>query len=368
MAKVALIGDIKADSSNIVVGVKLKRLLASMDYVIANLEGPIVTNAEPRPDKVRPLCSSPAIAPLLKDLNVKVVTLANNHIMDYGVEGLRETIEFLDSHGVLWIGAEDGNSKCSHVMRLPDVGIALMAYAHNEGPMSCGPGRGIGPYRLPGIHELVSTIKNENEAGFSVFLSYHGGEEFHQVPWPRRLGWAAALAEAGADVVYGHHSHSIQPVYRLPSGSILAPGLGNFYFDTPHQRRRRGTNKGIILIVDTTGHRVDLVRVRADWEEEALEIEETGPVLSCRKLDSNELCSDWASECQQRIFRGGLNTVSQPGDWWKRYARAVRFVLRQTVSRYRNVRDCDVIFSSVPRFGQWYARKIFDRGKTEFYF
>ena len=203
-------------------------------------------------------------------------------------------------------------------------------------------------------------------------VSYHGGEEFFTVPWPRRAEFFRKISSVGADVVLGQHSHSIQPIEYGENGGIIVYGTGNFYFDTPFQRTIRGTAEGMIVCVDVEDGRVSsisTVKIVADHENKeintveecSLEVLRPDWGSSCQSVAKNEKI--WRNECRAQLL-GGLpkstsNQVKQGRTGFIKYCRrAFNCLVRLLLGRTRNRREKDMILGAIPIFGVYWCRRM----------
>lgn len=217
--------------------------LAECDHVIVNQEGALTTAGGV---KSRPYGAHPRFVESLKALRVSVAVLANNHVLDYGDQGLRETIEVLQRNGIRTVGAGETREQAGQplILDLPSGPLALLAFYH-YGPSP--PVRFPGPMRLdPAVTaERIAAIR---QAGRQVCVIYHGGEEFSGIPWPKRRRLLQALVRAGAHMVLAHHPHVVQGM-ELYGGRPIAYSLGNFYFNSRH-RIFAGTDVGLVAGIE----------------------------------------------------------------------------------------------------------------------
>jgi len=229
---------------------RLLELLGFCDLVIANLESPLTTATSTK-DWGSSLCSDPNSVQELKELNVDVANLANNHIIDRGLAGLEETLNVLKQHGISWLGAGRNKKHASKpfTYECTEGKIALLAYSFTalDSPS-------IANEESPGANSLILNdakrqLGHLREKGFIVCASYHGGDEFFRIPCPKYRAILKELAQAGAHLVIGHHAHIFQGV-EVFNGSIIVYGLGNFYMNTPIQLEHRGTDVGLLLTVE----------------------------------------------------------------------------------------------------------------------
>lgn len=373
MAKILIFGDIKVKDAAITVDPQLKRIARNSDLVVANLEGPVISSAEKRSDKKGVcLANGEALCGLVDELSITVLLFGNNHILDYGELGLVESARFCSVRGIDWLGARTSDGgQCSY--RNDQLKVCIYSFAHREGPVSNVIDKGVGPFALPDIEFFSSEINEMSARGYKIFCIYHGGEEYFNVPWPRRLGWSKRISDLGVSLVIGTHSHSIQPVFRIMDDRYIASGLGNTYFDDDCQRHNKLANDSIGVEYDTEDGAISILRLKADFEKHELKLLGQN-ILYAEPLHLPSITASWSDEC--RIYMTGkLNRVSYKsctGEWWKKWLRPVYTSLlllrRSLLSRFRNIRDLDIIFGSLPYFGRYWSKKAFLKGGEEFRF
>lgn len=200
--------------------------LSGFDYVVANLETPLTDRNFTLTCKGLHLKSSIKSIEILKYLNVNIVSLANNHIYDYGPMGLADTIEALNSIGIDYYGIKN---KQVHIQ---DKGsrIAIGGYCcFSSNPSFCHT-KGVNPL----IPEYINKINliNKNE-GFINLNSLHWGDENIHYPRYDHIKIARYLAYESPLIVHGHHTHVIQGIETL-NNSIIAYSQGNFCTDDVH--------------------------------------------------------------------------------------------------------------------------------------
>src|SRR6266508_22447 len=136
MTKIVLIGDSLFQNNQIIFDEKIINVCKSADLVIMNTEGPVISSSI-RPEKPLGFCSNEFAIIHLKKLNVSVAILANNHIMDYGINGMNETILNLNKAGINVVGAgTDINNIFQNItFEIKKKKIVIMAYVHKELPL-----------------------------------------------------------------------------------------------------------------------------------------------------------------------------------------------------------------------------------------
>ena len=228
----------------------LTGLLHSCDLVMANLESPLTTAGSFKTGGSS-LFSIPSSVLDLQELNISLVSLANNHIMDRGRTGLEETLDVLDKSKIAWLGAGLNSVEAAqtHVWSSTDFKMVFLSFSYEASDIvnTAGYSRaGANPLLMSDAQRKISAFK---EQGYLVCVSYHGGEQFFRIPFPKRQTLFRLLAESGADIVIGHHAHVFQGIETFDN-KIVAYGLGNFLMTTPFQSAHKGTAIGLLLLIE----------------------------------------------------------------------------------------------------------------------
>jgi poly-gamma-glutamate capsule biosynthesis protein CapA/YwtB (metallophosphatase superfamily) len=234
--RIAAVGDISLHArgntpAQAVMGFGIKDLLKNSDVILGNLEGPLASHGNCTPGKCS-LVSDPACIRDLVDCGFHVVSLANNHIMDYGPEGLHETIELLSKCGIAGIGAganlyeankpffKTARGRRVAFLARSSVIVSSPSYATEKTP-------GVAFFEM---EELKNTIRKCRDLADNIILSIHWGIEHYSYPSPLQRDLAKELIGSGADVIIGHHPHVLQGLEKIGKG-IVAYSIGNFIFD-----------------------------------------------------------------------------------------------------------------------------------------
>ena len=196
------------------------------ELVLANLEGPVCSADLKKGLKVGEHLRSSTF-----ELKGRwAFALANNHIMDYGYDGLKQTCEFLESKGIKYCGTGTNDEERRKPIILDESGYKIAVFS------CCERQFGIADKSTPGCAEMgmwlyssVREIKQSNEVDY-VIVSCHAASEFS--PWvsPKLRSFYQSLIDAGADVIHGHHSHVPQG-YEVYKNRPIFYGLGNFVVD-----------------------------------------------------------------------------------------------------------------------------------------
>ena len=204
-------------------------VMNAADLRIINLECPL-TSSEKRITKTGPhLKAPPEMALFLKGLRIDLVTLANNHILDYGEAGLSDTIENCRKAGIRTVGAGSSIDEAKEPCRIQvgEHSISVINFCESEFSIAGHGTAGASPFDF---YQAARQIRKGKEAGSTVFVVYHGGNEHYDLPSPRLRETFRFMADMGADAVIGHHTHCFSGIETY-SGKPLVYSLGNFLFD-----------------------------------------------------------------------------------------------------------------------------------------
>ncbi|MCF7553688.1 CapA family protein [Pseudonocardia sp. WMMC193] len=241
-------------------------LLQGGDLVIGNLEVPLTDGGE-RAEKLVAMRAPAAGAAELASWGVGLVSLAMNHAMDYGAEGMRDTVRALDAVGIAHAGFGENRAEAT-AARIVQVGEERLAFlslcsALPLGANATATRAGIAPLRVrqtaefdgpfleetPGTPPFVHTVAHEPDVRVAeeairearsradvVVVALHWGVPFPYLPAAQgplaqyQQPLARRLVDAGADLIVGHHPHCLHPVEFYGRGLILY-STGNFVFD-----------------------------------------------------------------------------------------------------------------------------------------
>ena len=206
-------------------------MFADSDVAIGNLEGPLTTRPAVAPPSHFTLRGDPSYASILRDAGFTVLSLANNHMMDYGWEGLQETCSHLDAVGIRYVGAGKNLREARHPLHLCIRGLKLAVLAYCDvsilAPVYADVDRpGIAPARPSYILEDIAATKPHSDV---VIVCMHWGQEHVHYPAPKYRQLAGEMIRAGASLIIGHHPHVLQGAARIADGAV-SYSLGNFTF------------------------------------------------------------------------------------------------------------------------------------------
>lgn len=200
------------------------------DYVIPNLECPLADKEKYSSiKKAGPnlICSENCIS-FLKAMNTYAITLANNHIGDYGDGALKNTLRLLEKNNIKYAGAGNNISEAYSAVciKSEDITVAVLSVCENEFGIAEENKSGSAGYN-PRL--LMNKIKDEKEYADFVVVVFHGGNEHNPLPSPDTVERYRFICDMGADAVIAGHTHCPQG-YEMYNGKPIIYSMGNFLF------------------------------------------------------------------------------------------------------------------------------------------
>lgn len=217
----------------------LDPLLGMSDIVVANLEGPITSNPSVSEHSVESgpnnftFTFSPQVIDTLKKNNITIVSLDNNHIYNFGEEGLENTKKILRENGIDYIGDPSDYENNIFVKDVEGRKFGFTTYNQFLGGKA---------------ETVIRNIKKLTKKADTIIVYTHWGDEYEMHPNNNQVTLAHSFIDAGADMVIGSHPHVIQDkeVYK---GKAIYYSLGNFIFDQYFSEEVRC---GAVVTFDTT--------------------------------------------------------------------------------------------------------------------
>ncbi|MCP4422413.1 MAG: CapA family protein [Chloroflexi bacterium] len=212
-------------------------LLQAADFTVGNMESALGDVGLPQ-EKSYPFRAPPAAAQSLALAGFDLVSLANNHGMDYGPEALLQGIGLLEAQGVVPIGAGANFSEAHrpHIIQIDGLSLAFLGYVNVPVEVTGfdtavwtatenSPGLAWAAPEL--IANDVTAVREETDL---VIVLLHSSYEYVEAPSEAQMAAARAAIDAGADLVIGHHAHILQGIEFYNEG-VIVYGLGNFAFE-----------------------------------------------------------------------------------------------------------------------------------------
>jgi len=232
----------------------VKPYFENSDYVSGNFENPIVLDEDtPAVDKSINLKTSKKSVKALDNANFTVVTLANNHMLDYGIEGLEDTISTFENAKTDFVGAGE-NLESAKKIKYSDVnGVTIATLGFNDFFEDDSRAKGAkGGVLAANPEYFIPMIDEAKKNADLVFVNIHWGAEYENEPHPRQVELAHAISDAGADAIIGHHPHVLSTV-EMYNDTAIFYSLGNFVFDQGWSRTHDTALVQYNLYKDGTG-------------------------------------------------------------------------------------------------------------------
>jgi len=225
-------------------------LFMESDIAVTNLECPLTDSTNPILKTGPHLKTSLHASWFLKEAGFSLVTLANNHIMDFGVEGLKSTTNACSEVRLNYTGVGNNLSEArlAYHQELAGYKLAFINICENEWSTTFGDNPGANP--LNPITNYYDIVEAKKIADF-VFIIFHGGNELYSLPSPRMKELCHFFVNAGADAVICHHSHYLSG-YETYNGGLIFYGLGNLLFDDPFYCKQEW-NYGLVIQILISG-------------------------------------------------------------------------------------------------------------------
>lgn len=329
----------------------LKQVFETSDFSIVNLETTLPT-ADNKPIlKVGPnLSSSVGTIDVLDWLGVNLVTLANNHIFDYGKGALDYTVELLSKHSILHVGAGENLKQAAEtrfLTSLEGTTLAIINCCEHEYGIATDNNAGTNPLNPISQYYHIQEARKKSDY---VLVIVHGGHEQFPLPSLRMQDTYRFFIDVGADIVVNHHQHCYSGC-EIYKGKPIYYGLGNLVFDM-NVPSPPGWNEGILLDLELEGGLINhkpipyiqfgkdakfsLVREKTNFYEKFNRLSD---IISNRDILMEEI-DNYYNECQRSIY-----TRLQP--WPEKYLKGAFFrgwlpslISKKTLNWIRNAVLC----------------------------
>lgn len=233
-------------------------VLRRADLRIANLECVLADGGKPAPGKVFTFRTDLKNVRSLLLAQIDLVSLANNHVLDYGTDALQEMLPTLDRHGILHAGAGTDLTSAARpaVCRVGGTAVGFVAFTDNQPDWEAAPGTP-GVYYVPvtthgqRVDQLLALLRRTKARVQLLIVSAHWGGNWGSDAPPEHRALARQLVEAGADVVFGHSPHVFRgvEVYR---GRPIIYSAGDFVDDYAVDPEERN-DLSFIFLMETDG-------------------------------------------------------------------------------------------------------------------
>ena len=277
--------------------------IQNASLTIANLECPATENTMPIVKTGPNLRANPQDIKLFGRMGIDILSLANNHILDYGILGVEDTILNCRNNNIKTVGAGLNLEKARVpiMVETDEKKVGIISFAEAEFNLATDSAPGANHFDPYSSYELVKKLKSDSDY---VIVLYHGGIEHYKYPSPLLQKKCRKFVDSGADLVLCQHSHCIGSEEKFMDGTILY-GQGNSCFG--FREKDVSWNEGILVMVDPKTREIsrrlliataDGVFLRSEKEsrERIEQMREDSSILS----DSSEIESRWIEFCKRQ--------------------------------------------------------------------
>lgn len=234
---------------------KIAPLIQSADIAFANLESQI-SNKGQNVGSMYSFRANPEALQGLSFAGFDILSVANNHSLDWTMNALRDSMTRLKDSGITPIGAGETRTEAYNptIVEIKGAKIGFLAYTAHGSPawQAEESSPGVAWLDTTNLQDIIQQIAIAKKQADILVVSVHFGEEYQTQPSETQKLIAQSAIDAGADIVIGHHPHVVQPIEKYKQGWIVY-SLGNFVFD---QGFSKETMQGALLKVVITNTKV----------------------------------------------------------------------------------------------------------------
>lgn len=222
---------------------KVKDYLNGFDISFGNLEGPI-SDKGILSGSIYSFRMGPRSAMSLKEAGFDLLSVANNHMGDWGRIAMKDTFQNLKNAGIIFSGGGNNNQEAYEIKTIVsgDTKIAFLSFSQfGKGYLEAG--EDTAGIAIISDEKLKSGIKKAKSQNDIIIVSFHFGDEYKKEPNNYQKTIARKAIDYGADLIVGHHPHVVETIEKYKD-RYIAYSLGNFVFD---QHFSKETMEGLAL-------------------------------------------------------------------------------------------------------------------------
>lgn len=225
---------------------ELAALINESALVVANFECPATDNTIAVTKCGPSLRAEPSDIQLLKNIGFDVLSLANNHILDYGMQGVNDTLRLCDDAGIRTVGAGKNRTEAVKpvVYEVNGNKIGIISFAEAEFNLAGDTTPGANHFDPYDSFDQIAELKAQSDY---LIVLYHGGIEYYRNPSPLLQKKCRKFVQAGANLVLCQHSHCIGTIEKVDD-SIILYGQGNSLFG--YREGDNSWNEGFVVLID----------------------------------------------------------------------------------------------------------------------
>ena len=293
---------------------EIKPLFENADFSIVNFETTIASDNDRPIDKIGPnLKTTPRVIELLKWLGVNVVTMANNHVGDYGSSALERTCEELTINNIQYVGVGADKKDAAKPLYLSKDGRTLAVINCCEHEYGAAIENKYGSNLLDPIRQFYEISEAKKQADY-VIVIVHGGHESFPLPSTRMQDTYRFFIDCGADAVINGHQHCVSGI-EVYNGKPIYYGIGNLLFNPRNSYVPSGWTEGMLVELNLEDNyiqhkyfpydqcrnslSVDIIKNRAAFDEQIKKLSEI--ITSRQKLE--KAVADYYNKSQNSLER-----------------------------------------------------------------
>lgn len=210
----------------------IRREIQEADIFMANQEFPFTERGTKAKDKQFTFRLPPERVSILQEMGIDIVSLANNHILDFGVEGLLDSCQALDRAGILYVGGGEDLEQ-ARALKTIEVGNQVIGFlgtsrVYMDASWAAGPSHP-GVFSTYDSAQAIESIRKARKLCDFLVVYVHWGVERETEPKEYQKTMGRQYIDAGADLVVGSHPHVLQDL-EYYNGKPIVYSLGNFVF------------------------------------------------------------------------------------------------------------------------------------------
>lgn len=326
-------------------GKELIEKLQEADFTIFNLEVPLSDKGIPIRKCGPNLIASTETIKGLQMINPHFFTLANNHILDQGEQGLYSTLDILDKAGIAYSGVGKNITQAAKPYIYEKEGIRIGIYCCTEHEFSIATEKRAGANPFDPLESVEHVSELKKQCDYLIVL-YHGGKEHYRYPSPGLQKLCRKLIEYGANLIICQHSHCIGCKEEWKSGTIIY-GQGNFLFDYSESEFWK-TGLLVCLEIEKTGNRISYFPL----------VKEKNKVRMAAEQKSREILGDFENRSKE------IQKPETVQENYKKYAQSQRNMVLKRFDIISTLLLFKIINKlSNERLLTWYMSKVLLRNK-----
>lgn len=250
----------------------IKEDLKDYDFLIGNLEGPVSNKGKDKYN-LYSFRMEPEVLNSLEKVGFDVLSVANNHMGDWGIDAIVDTFDRFNETSIKFIGGDYNNEKTIKpvILEKEGVKIGLLAFSQfGDGVFSVRKDNaGVSIISEDNLKKSISFARNLSDI---VIVSFHFGDEYQEKQNSYQEKYSKMAIDFGADLIVGHHPHVIQPLEQYKN-TYIAYSLGNFVFDQYFSKETMEGGLLEIVVKDKKISSIELkkIQMNADYQPSLIE-------------------------------------------------------------------------------------------------